>query len=146
MTIDKKFSVSQHQEVFPKEEGEEFPEFPDLTGIFETGDAFDPEVVEDPILASVPEEIPFDRRKNAAADGRRKADRRSGVDRRQIGSSIDPMNIYLKEMGNLTLLSHEEEVSLAQLIEQGEMRIQQAVLSLQFEPGQTVIPEFLGIA
>jgi RNA polymerase primary sigma factor len=139
MTNDKKFSVSQHQEGSQREEGEEFPEFPDLTGIFETGDAYDPEVVEDPILASVPEEIPFERRKTAAADGRRKADRRSGIDRRQVGSSIDPMNIYLKEMGNLTLLSHEEEVALAQLVEQGEMRVQQAVLSLK--PGVDVLKD-----
>ena len=135
--IDKKFSGSQKQKGGGGEEGEEFPEFPDLTGIFETGDGFDPEVEEDPVLASVPDEIPSDRRKNVSSEGRRKVERRSGADRRQIGSSIDPMNIYLKEMGDLTLLRHEEEVALAQLVEQGEMRIQQAVLSLK--PGIDVL-------
>ncbi|MHB8810575.1 MAG: sigma-70 family RNA polymerase sigma factor [Desulfobulbaceae bacterium] len=119
------------------EEGEEFPDFPDLTGIFETGDGLDPEVEEDPILASIPDEIPAERRKITSSEGRRKVERRSGADRRQIGSSIDPMNIYLKEMGDLTLLSHEEEVALAQLVEQGEMRIQQSVLSLK--PGIDVL-------
>ncbi|HBI14909.1 MAG TPA: RNA polymerase subunit sigma [Desulfobulbaceae bacterium] len=137
MTIDKNFSGSQPQEGSSREEGEEFLEFQDLTGIFATADTYDPEVIEEPILAVAPEEIPFERRKNATSDGRRKADRRSGVDRRQIGSSIDPMNIYLKEMGNLTLLSHEEEVALAQMVEQGEMRVQQAVLSLK--PGIDVL-------
>ena len=58
------------------------------------------------------------------------------------------MNIYLKEMGNLSLLSHEEEVALAQLIEHGEMRVQLAVLSHKvklFGIRQTIIrfPELL---
>ena len=139
MAKDKKFSGRQNQEGEVREEGEDVSEYSDLTGIFEAGDEVVPDAEEDPILASIPDEIPFDRRKIASAEGRRKADRRSGVDRRQIGSSIDPMNIYLKEMGNLTLLSHEEEVALAQLIEQGEMRIQQAVLSLK--PGMDVLKD-----
>ncbi|MHB8791217.1 MAG: sigma-70 family RNA polymerase sigma factor [Desulfobulbaceae bacterium] len=139
MTIDKRFSGIQKQEGVQGEEGEEFPEFPDLTGIFEAGGEVDPVAEEDPLLASIPDEVPFDRRKNVASEGRRKVDRRSGVDRRQVSSSIDPMNIYLKEMGNLTLLSHEEEVALAQLVEQGEMRVQQAVLSLK--PGIDVLKD-----
>jgi RNA polymerase primary sigma factor len=57
-------------------------------------------------------------------------DRRNGVDRRQGTASVDPMNIYLREMGNLTLLSHEEEIQLAQMIEEGEMRVQNAILRL----------------
>ncbi len=56
-------------------------------------------------------------------------DRRSG-DRRGVGSSIDPMNIYLREMGNQRLLSHEEEMELAKMMEDGEVRIQQAILRL----------------
>jgi RNA polymerase primary sigma factor len=57
-------------------------------------------------------------------------DRRLGDDRRGMGSSIDPMNIYLQEMGNQKLLSHEEEMELARMVEDGETRIQQAVLRL----------------
>lgn len=57
-------------------------------------------------------------------------DRRGLDDRRGMGSSIDPMNIYLREMGNQRLLSHEEEMGLAQMVEEGETRIQQAVLRL----------------
>jgi len=61
------------------------------------------------------------------------ADRRKGSDRRgsagsRVGTSIDPMNIYLREMGSQSLLSHQEEVELARMIEEGETRVQQAVL------------------
>ena len=45
-------------------------------------------------------------------------------------NSTDPMNIYLREMGSLDLLSYEEEIQLAQKLEQGEARIQSAVLRL----------------
>ena len=58
------------------------------------------------------------------------SERRQGVDRRQGSASVDPMNIYLREMGNLTLLSHDEEIKLAQMIEEGERRVQNAVLRL----------------
>ncbi|MCI5142234.1 MAG: hypothetical protein D3909_11065, partial [Candidatus Electrothrix sp. ATG1] len=44
--------------------------------------------------------------------------------------STDPMNIYLREMGSLDLLSYEEEIRLAQELEEGESRIQNAVLRL----------------
>jgi len=67
------------------------------------------------------------------AERRIAADRRKGRDRRgndsnRVGTSIDPMNIYLREMGSQSLLSHEEEVELARMIEEGETRVQQAVL------------------
>lgn len=61
---------------------------------------------------------------------RRLCEDRRGEDRRGMGSSIDPMNIYLREMGSQRLLSHEEEMELARMVEDGETRIQQAVLRL----------------
>ncbi|HHB76154.1 MAG TPA: hypothetical protein ENK84_06400, partial [Desulfobulbus sp.] len=69
-------------------------------------------------------------------------DRRTGRDRRRsdggrVGTSNDPMNIYLREMGSQSLLSHEEEVELARLIEEGEARIQKAVLRVT--PGITAL-------
>jgi len=69
----------------------------------------------------------IDRR--SSMDRRLLDDRRSN-DRRGLGSSIDPMNIYLREMGNQRLLSHEEEMELARMVEEGETRIQSAVLRL----------------
>ena len=62
-------------------------------------------------------------------------DRRSGERRRLSRSegggkhSIDPMNIYLREMGTLALLSHEEELKLAKMMEEGKLKIQGSVLS-----------------
>nr|WP_320011374.1 sigma-70 family RNA polymerase sigma factor [uncultured Desulfobulbus sp.] len=67
--------------------------------------------------------------RRSSLDRRIGDDRRTG-DRRGMGSSIDPMNIYLREMGNQRLLSHEEEIELARMIEDGETRIQSAVLRL----------------
>ncbi len=69
-------------------------------------------------------------------------DRRTGRDRRRsdggrVGTSNDPMNIYLREMGSQSLLSHEEEVQLARLIEEGEARVQKAVLRVT--PGITAL-------
>ena len=60
-------------------------------------------------------------------------DRRSGERRRLSRSesggkhSIDPMNIYLREMGTLALLSHEEELKLAKMMEEGKLKVQGAV-------------------
>ena len=56
-------------------------------------------------------------------------DRRQG-ERRGLGASDDPMNLYLRDMGDLHLLSQEEELGLARLMEEGEKRIQCAVLRL----------------
>jgi RNA polymerase primary sigma factor len=43
--------------------------------------------------------------------------------------TVDPMNIYLREMGTMTLLSHEEELELARMMEEGLYRVQRAVLA-----------------
>ena len=72
---------------------------------------------------------------NGDKDRRTRIDRRSGTDRRRsdrrgMGTTLDPMNIYLREMGNQKLLSHEEEIELAKMVEDGEERIQYAVLRL----------------
>ena len=101
----------------------------DLTGIYSSE--------EEPVPIMLPEDVAEDRR---ATDGDRRSgpfsDRRRG-DRRRLSRSpskagkhsADPMNIYLREMGSLTLLSHKEELKLAQLVEEGKFRVQNAVLS-----------------
>ena len=68
--------------------------------------------------------------RRSSVDRRLGDERRLGDDRRGSGSSIDPMNIYLHEMGNQRLLRHEEEIELARMVEDGETRIQFAVLRL----------------
>jgi len=47
----------------------------------------------------------------------------------QSSHAVDPMNIYLREMGTLTLLSHEEELELSRVMEEGLYRIQRTALS-----------------
>ena len=71
-----------------------------------------------------------DRRSDVFSD-RRKIERRrpARASVKQSKHSIDPMNIYLREMGTLTLLSHEEELKLARMMEEGKRRVQDAVLA-----------------
>ena len=76
-----------------------------------------------------------DRRSTVLSD-RRKRDRRRAsryteeTDKvSKSKASIDPMNIYLREMGTLTLLSHEEELKLAKMMEEGKQRVQNSVLT-----------------
>jgi RNA polymerase primary sigma factor len=55
------------------------------------------------------------------------------------------MNIYLREMGSLTLLSHEEELKLAKMMEDGKKRIQKAVFSTSLAiPALKQLAEELG--
>ena len=73
-----------------------------------------------------------DRRSASFADrrrgDRRKISRASGKRTSKSKSSVDPMNIYLREMGTLTLLSHKEELELAKMMEDGKKRVQSAVM------------------
>lgn len=75
-------------------------------------------------------------RRSCLLNDRRKRDRRRAsryteeTDKiSKSKASIDPMNIYLREMGTLTLLSHEEELKLAKMMEEGKQRVQNAVLT-----------------
>ncbi len=51
------------------------------------------------------------------------------VEEPQITDTSDPVRMYLQEMGNIPLLSREEEVTIAKEIEAGEKRIKQEVFS-----------------
>ena len=68
-------------------------------------------------------------RRRPCSDRRLVGDRRQG-DRRGQSVNDDPMNMYLRDMGDLRLLSQEEELGLAHMLEEGERRIQGAVLRL----------------
>ena len=116
---------NEYEEFDVSEEG---PEPNDLTGIF-TPEADEPSFLPDGVaeerrVKSNGERRHYggDRRKN----DRRRISRNSGKDAKH---SVDPMNIYLREMGSLTLLSHEEELKLAKKMEDGKRRVQSAVFS-----------------
>jgi len=74
-----------------------------------------------------------DRRATDFSDRRRKDRRRTSRDSGsgkpdKATTSVDPMQIYLREMGTLTLLKHEEELKLAKMMEDGKQRVQDAVM------------------
>ena len=100
----------------------------DLTGIF--GESEDNDTTLEPRGPDRRNKNNPDRRADRSVD-RRKGERRK-ISRTSkatsgAGHSIDPMNIYLREMGTLTLLSHEEELKLAKMMEEGKQRAQSAV-------------------
>jgi len=74
-----------------------------------------------------------DRRASSFSDRRKRERRRTTRDSGaaktdKSKTSVDPMNIYLREMGTLTLLNHEEELKLAKMMEGGKQRVQDAVM------------------
>ena len=94
----------------------------DLTGIFESGEGDrDRRVpqIGDQRVGFLPDQ------RQGHKSGRRLARSQS----KRAEHAVDPMSIYLREMGTLTLLSHEEELELARMMEEGLLRIQSAVLS-----------------
>lgn len=129
-------AVDKHDEVVDKNvvEGEgksqqEDGDIYDLTGIYSN---------EAVIPVDFSDTVKEERRADSGNRDRRGAkfgDRRGGERRRLSRSegggkhSIDPMNIYLREMGTLALLSHEEELKLAKMMEEGRLKVQGSVLS-----------------
>ncbi len=101
----------------------------DLTGIFDSGEKVR--------SVGLPKGVGEDRRSPKIGDrrkgfftDRRKGQRRLARSRSKRGEhAVDPMSIYLREMGTLTLLKHEEELELARMMEEGLLRVQNAVLS-----------------
>ena len=111
-------------------EGEEVTDgVVDLTGIFDSGETIR--------SVGLPKGVDEDRRSPRIGDrrkgfftDRRKGQRRLARTRTKHGEhAVDPMSIYLREMGTLTLLKHEEELELARMMEEGLLRVQNAVLS-----------------
>src|SRR5262249_35972114 len=50
---------------------------------------------------------------------------------RAPGETADPVRMYLQEMGNVPLLTREEEVAIAKEIEAGEKDVREAVFRLE---------------
>ncbi len=50
----------------------------------------------------------------------------------QVFPLDDPVKMYLKQMGSISLLSREEEIELARKIEEAELKLKNAVLSTRF--------------
>ncbi len=102
----------------------------DLTGIFNAGEKVRSVGLPTGVDEDRREIVTNDRRSGPFSDRRRNQRRLArGPAKRNIEHGVDPMSIYLREMGTLTLLSHEEELELARMMEEGLFRVQNAVLS-----------------
>ena len=101
----------------------------DLTGIFESGEKVRP--------VGLPDGVEDDRRNPRRGDRRKGlfTDRRTGQRRlarsskRATEHAVDPMAMYMREMGTLTMLTHKEELELARMMEEGLLQVQNAVLA-----------------
>ncbi|HPQ69757.1 MAG TPA: sigma-70 family RNA polymerase sigma factor, partial [bacterium] len=71
-------------------------------------------------------------------DYREKADKKKGddeeesVDQGTIGKTNDPVRMYLREMGQVNLLTREGEVEIAKRIEKGNQEVLKAVMGTSF--------------
>lgn len=63
------------------------------------------------------------------------------IEKDLFGKVNDPVRMYLKEMGSVSLLSREEEVEIAKRIEEGEREVLQVVLN-----SPLIIQELFGLA
>ncbi len=129
MSLEEQYNDSEYEQEDETYETEDDPAMYDLTGIFHSDEDASP----DDFTESFPDERhnEEDKESSSGAAGGRRTDRRR-ISRtskavKNGNHSIDPMNIYLREMGTLTLLSHEEELKLARMMEEGKQRVQRAV-------------------
>src|ERR671918_2843184 len=72
-------------------------------------------------LGSAGEDLPEEEEEEKEID--------SEVDGDMVGKTGDPVRMYLREMGTVSLLSREGEVEIAKKIEQGEKQVIEEVLS-----------------
>jgi len=106
---------------------EDDPAMYDLTGIFNADETLVPVDFAEGEFEERRDKDGKDRRASIFSDRRRNDRRRASrmPDAGKNGThSIDPMNIYLREMGTLTLLSHDEELKLARMMEEGKQQVQ----------------------
>ncbi|WP_163337028.1 sigma-70 family RNA polymerase sigma factor [Desulfopila sp. IMCC35008] len=142
MGFDDQYNDSEYEQEEDSLENEEDPAVYDLTGIFHSDEGSAPADITDTTVDDRRNRDGRDRRNAGERPGdRRKSDRRRisrspKTGKNGSGHSIDPMNIYLREMGTLTLLSHEEELKLARMMEEGKQRVQAAAFqtSLAISP------------
>ncbi len=145
MDYDDQYSEKEYEQDEDSLESDDEPAVYDLTGLFRSDENAAPVDFSDQSSSE-------ERRKKASTDrratifsDRRKSERRraarSSKSSKNGSHSIDPMNIYLREMGTLTLLSHEEELKLAKMMEEGKQRVQNSVFQTLL-----AIPSLLEVA
>jgi RNA polymerase primary sigma factor len=96
--------------------------------------AMDIEVVDSAKAARIPAEIEDtldEREEPAAAENEGPIDLTPGP----IGRTEDPVRMYLREMGRVSLLTREGEIALAKRIEEGKEEVTRAVLRTNLAKG-----------
>ncbi|HUT84550.1 MAG TPA: RNA polymerase sigma factor region1.1 domain-containing protein, partial [Thermodesulfobacteriota bacterium] len=66
--------------------------------------------------------------KQRTAKVQKEEEEEADIDRDLFGKLNDPVRMYLRDMGSVSLLTREEEVEIAKRIEKGEQEIASAVL------------------
>ncbi len=70
----------------------------------------------------------LDKKKRKPPDRKKRGDEKLAEDSSEFGTVTDPVKMYLREMGLVTLLTREEEVDIAKKIEAGEQEVLRALL------------------
>ena len=79
-------------------------------------------------------QIEVDRQK----ERKKEAKEVESVQKRNEGSSDDPVRMYLREMGSVPLLTREEEVEISKRIEKAQVQIEKIILRFRYAISETL--------
>ena len=92
-------------------------------------EALSPDQIDEALIMLDDMEIEvLDKKKRRIAERKKRGDDKLGEEGSDLGTVTDPVKMYLREMGLVTLLSREEEVEIAKKIEAGEQEVLRALL------------------
>lgn len=69
---------------------------------------------------------------------RKEAKELEGLAKRTDGTPDDPVRMYLKEMGTVSLLTREEEVEISKRIEKAQVQIERIILRFRYSTKETI--------
>src|SRR3984885_8311193 len=61
-----------------------------------------------------------------------------GITKRPEGTSDDPVRMYLKEMGSVSLLTREEEVEISKRIEKAQIQIEKIIMRFRYSTREAI--------
>lgn len=92
-------------------------------------EALSPDQIDEALIMLDEMEIEvLDKKKRRLSDRKKRVSDKAGEEGSEFGTVTDPVKMYLREMGLVTLLSREEEVEIAKKIEAGEQEVLRALL------------------
>jgi len=87
------------------------------------------------LVARAPQRVATKKKDKTA---KKKAKKKGRPDDLDIYKTNDPVRLYLRKMGSVSLLTREGEVEIAKRIEAGERAVQAAVMELMFVPREVL--------